>query len=110
MKFLRTLFWAAPLALLVGTAYAADTSYTLIIKNHQFVPALLEVPAGQKIKLVRKNEDKTPEEFESYDLHREKVVAGGKSITINLGPLKPGTYKFFGEFNPKTAQGSLVAK
>jgi len=24
--------------------------------------------------------------------------------------LKPGTYPFFGEFNPKTAQGQIVAE
>ena len=27
-----------------------------------------------------------------------------------VGPLEPGSYKFFGEFNPKTAIGSLVVR
>lgn len=104
------LLLAAPLSLTSTLALAADDSFTLTIKDHQFSPATLEVPAGKKIKLVVKNEDKTPEEFESDDLHREKIVGAGKEITLSVGPLKPGTYKFFGEFNPKTAKGELIAK
>jgi hypothetical protein len=68
------------------------------------------VPAGQKIKLVVENQDPTPEEFESYTLNREKVVPGNGQITVLVGPLKPGKYEFFGEFNQDTAQGTLVAE
>lgn len=84
--------------------------YKIIIKNHQFDPKNLEVPANQKIKLLVENQDKTIEEFESFDLNREKIVAGGKTITIFIGPLNSGTYKYFGEFHPKTAQGTITAK
>jgi len=84
--------------------------YTLVIKDHKFEPARLNIPAGQKVKIVIDNQDPTAEEFESYELNREKVVAGSKRITIYLGPLKPGSYKYFGDFNPKTAQGVIVAQ
>lgn len=84
--------------------------YVIQIKDHKFIPAELLVPAGKKIKLRIENLDKTPEEFESYDLNREKVVAGTRKITVYVGPLKPGTYKYFGEFHPETAQGIIVAK
>jgi hypothetical protein len=57
-----------------------------------------------------KNLDPTPEEFESRDLKREKVIPGKGQATIAIGPLKPGTYKFAGEYNEKTAQGQIVAK
>lgn len=93
-----------------GLAAAADPEFTLVLKDHKFTPAELAVPAGQKIKLVVENQDTTPEEFESYDLNREKIVPPGGKISVMVGPLKPGTYKFFGEFNQKTAQGTLVAK
>jgi plastocyanin len=93
------------------SALAADTpSFTLTIRNHRFEPAELQVPAAQKIELLVINQDSTPEEFESKDLHREKVVPGGQRATITLGPLKPGTYTFFGEFNPKTAQGRIIVR
>ncbi len=70
----------------------------------------MEIPQNQKVKLIVENLDPTIEEFESQDLSREKIVAGKKSIIVNLGPLKPDTYKFFGEFHPKTAQGKIVVK
>ena len=91
-------------------ALAAEDTFELAIKDHRFEPAQLEVPAGKKLKLLVKNLDATPEEFESHDLKREKVIAGKGQATINIGPLKPGSYKFFGEFHPKTAQGQIIAK
>lgn len=110
---MRASFVAVPVAVLLGLASfslrAAET-LTLSIKDHKFEPATLTVPAHKKIKLAIKNIDPTPEEFESPALNREKVVGGGKQIVLFIGPLKPGTYKFYGEFHPATAQGRVVAK
>jgi hypothetical protein len=93
------------------TALAADpVEFKLVIKDHRFVPAELKVPAGQKLKLVVENQDPTPEEFESYSLNREKIVPGKGKIIVMVGPLKPGKYEFFGEFNMDTAQGALIAE
>lgn len=84
--------------------------FELIIRDHLFYPSELVIPAGQKIKLLITNEDTTPEEFESYELNREKVILGGKKTVIFIGPLKAGEYPFFGEFNMATAQGKIIAK
>lgn len=101
---------ALALVLAAGAVRAEDGGYVLTIENHRFSPEVLEVPAGEKIRLVVRNLDQTPEEFESHDLKREKIVPGGGEIIVPVGPLEPGSYSFFGEFNPKTAQGRLVAK
>lgn len=93
-----------------GPARADMPTFEISIKDHKFEPATVEIPAGQKVKLVVKNLDSTPEEFESNELNREKVISGGGQAIVYVGPLKPGTYGFFGEFNPKTAQGRIVAK
>lgn len=93
-----------------STAMAAEAEYALSIQNHRFQPAELVVAAGKKIKLSVENRDSTPEEFESHDLNREKVIAGKSTATIFVGPLAPGRYRFFGEFNEKTAQGVIVAQ
>jgi hypothetical protein len=101
------------LALILATeanVAAQETSYTLVIKDHRFQPAEIEIPAGVKIALIVKNDDPTPEEFESTELRREKVVPGGKQVTVYIGPLRPGRYAFFGDFNPKTARGHIIAK
>lgn len=91
-------------------AFAADNEFTLVIKDHIFIPAEIKVPAGQKIKLVVDNQDSSAEEFESHELNREKVIPGKTKANIYVGPLKPGRYPFFGEFNEKTARGALIAE
>tara|TARA_B100000315_G_C14550011_1_gene575288 strand:- start:554 stop:874 length:321 start_codon:yes stop_codon:yes gene_type:complete len=89
---------------------AATAEIEIVIKDHLFFPAIVEIPAGEKVKLRIINQDPTPEEFESYELNREKVIAGNRQTVIFVGPLEPGEYPFFGEFYPKTAQGKVVAK
>jgi plastocyanin len=107
----RLVLLSLALVLAMATsASAQDPPYTLMIKDHQFQPTEIEIPAGQKIALTVKNNDSTPEEFESTELRREKVVAGGEEITVYIGPLKLGKYEFFGDFNPKTARGHIVVK
>ena len=97
-------------ALAAGSVRAETPEFTLVIESHRFIPAELTVPAGQKIRLLVENRDPTPEEFESYDFNREKIVPGKGRITLFVGPLKPGRYEFFGEFNPDTARGILIAE
>jgi uncharacterized protein (DUF58 family) len=82
----------------------------LVIRDHRFVPTELKVPANTKIRLMVVNQDATPEEFESHELNREKVVTGGGTIPVYVGPLKPGRYPFFGDFHAETAQGTLIAQ
>jgi plastocyanin len=96
-------------AFALAPALAAEVpEVRLVIKDHKFDPAELKVPAGQKIKLIIENKDPTPEEFESYELNREKIVAGNATITVFVGPLEKGRYPFFGEFHQDSAQGALI--
>jgi high-affinity iron transporter len=108
----RTLATAVALGALLSGASSARAGELplLVFHNHRFEPARIEVPAHQKFKLLVKNTDDTADEFESVDLNREKLVAPGQTITVFLGPLDPGEYKFFGDFHQDTAQGVLVAK
>ena len=100
----------ASAALVVGPSAWAQPAYRLTIRNHQFEPAELQIPADQKIELLVTNADPTPEEFESPSLHREKVIPGGQTLTIYIGPVAAGRYEFFGDFNPKTARGVIIAR
>ena|SRR5690242_6896676 len=97
--------------LAIGTSFAAEEpTASLVIQDHKFQPTELEIPAGKKVALVVKNNDPTPEEFESSQLRREKVIPGGQQAIIYVGPLKPGKYEFFGDFNPTTARGHIIVK
>ena len=106
---MRFLLASCAALLAVGPALADDALH-LSIRDHKYEPARIEVPAGVKFKLMVKNEDPTAEEFESFDLKREKVVPPGQEIPVFLGPLDAGEYKFFGDFHQDTAQGVMVAK
>ncbi len=89
---------------------AATEVFTIEIRNHLFYPSEVIIPANQKVKLVIYNRDNTPEEFESYELNREKVILGNRKGVIFIGPLEPGEYPFFGEFYPETAIGKIIAR
>jgi hypothetical protein len=97
-------------SLYCSTLLAETPVIQISIKDHLFFPSEIEVPANTKVKLFIKNLDPTPEEFESYELNREKVISGNSKTVIFIGPLPPGEYPFFGEFYPKTAQGKVVIK
>jgi len=96
--------------LLAMAVEAATPEFLLEIRNHLFLPEVLHIPANTKVKLVIVNHDATPEEFESYELNREKVIMGGRTVIVFIGPLPPGEYPFFGEFNPQTALGTIIVE
>lgn len=89
-------------------AWAAD-SVKLVLKDHRFTPSEVTVPAGQRLAIEVENQDGTPAEFESRDLRVEKVVAPHGRITVAVGPLKPGIYKFVDEYHEDVAVGTLTA-
>ena len=102
---LAALFAQPPLAL-------ADDMPTLQLsaKDGHFSPETIEAPAGKKFRIAIKNEGATPEEFESLELRKETVLAPGVTRTLVFAPMKPGIYKFFGDFHPDTAKGQIVVK
>lgn len=109
-RAIQPLLLAVLLCLAPAAGAAPPPEVRLTIRAHQFVPAEIKVPAGVKIKLLIQNEDATPEEFESHELNREKIVPAKGTAVVFVGPLKPGRYPFFGEFNADTARGTLVAE
>ena len=98
------------LFLLTGPAFADDPEFNIVIRDHMFEPAELTIPADTKIKLLIENKDSTVEEFESYDLAREKIIPGNSATSLYIGPLKAGRYPFFGDFNQSTAKGVVIAQ
>ncbi len=107
----RALGWLVATAALLHSApvHAQNPTFSIAIHDNAFDPPELTVPAGQKIELRVTNERAAASEFESAELRREKVVTPGQQITVYVGPLRPGTYEFFDDFNPQT-RGHLIAR
>jgi high-affinity iron transporter len=97
------------LGAVAAPALADDPSFSIVLKNNQFVPSEVQIPAGVKVKLVVRNDNPTASEFESTQFHREKLVTPGQEITVFVGPLDPGSYEFFDDLHPET-RGHLVVK
>lgn len=93
-------------------AHAAEAMPVFSIKALGGIlePATIEVPAGMRFKIEIENEGSDPVEFESTELHVEKVLAGGAKSYVVINGLKPGTYTFFDDFHPDTGKVHVIAK
>jgi plastocyanin len=105
-RLAAALLVSVPLAVLA----AGEPEFNLVIQNNKFTPERIEVPAGKNVKLNIENRDPPAEELDSYDLPVEKVIPAKSMGIVFIGPLKPGEYKFVGEFHEATAKGVVVAK
>ncbi|WP_083444616.1 cupredoxin domain-containing protein [Herbaspirillum rhizosphaerae] len=98
-------------SLFAASVFAADIlTFKLEMQDGKFIPARIEVPAGQRIKIEIHNIGKSAAEFESVELRKEKVLAPGAQSFVVIAPLRPGEYKFFDDFHLNMPQGVIVAK
>ncbi len=96
---------------LSAPSFASDGDASQIhFRNGRFEPAQLVVPANTPFRVQVTNSDTAAIEFESFELHRERVVRPGQTISVLMAPVAPGTYKFFDDFHHGTAEGAIVAK
>ena len=114
MKFGRSIGLFALAALATAavvtprTATADDTvTLSLTLKDHKFDPAEVHAPPGVPIDIKVKNLNGIVSEFESSDLHFEKIVPNGSEAVVHVRPQQPGRYNFFDDFHHET-QGFLI--
>jgi Cupredoxin-like domain len=94
----------------VPAASADDATLVLELKDHKFQPLNPTIPANTRVKVTVKNLDPTPAEFESQDFDAEKVVPGNGQITVNIGPLDPGSYDFYDEYHQQESTTQLTVQ
>jgi heme/copper-type cytochrome/quinol oxidase subunit 2 len=94
----------------VACADADDLVFAIRAQDGHFQPSELRVPANRPFTLHVTSAEKTPIEFESFELHRERVVQPGGTIRVLMPALAPGTYKFFDDFHRDTPEGSIVVE
>ncbi len=107
---IRPLLVFSALTLLVGAPLLAqaETVQTITIHDKQFDPRETSIPTDTKVKLIIKNQDSFPVEFESRELSREVIVPAHGEISVFVGPLENGRYPFFNDFNHNMT-GTIVA-
>ena len=90
-------------------AASADDTVTLSVtlKDHKFDPPEIHAPAGNAIEFHVKNLNDIVSEFESKDLHFEKIVPVGSEAVVHVRPQQPGKYNFYDDFHHET-QGYLI--
>lgn len=99
-------FWHSPLMAAESSAVTVELRF----ENHRFSSAKIEAPAGQPVLLVVVNASNERIEFESFKLHREKVIEPGASVSLRLPALRPGNYDFFDDFHADVPEGVIVAR
>jgi len=92
------------------TLRAEDALPEIKLSGGHFEPQELTLPANTPSKLRVTNAEKAAVEFESFELHRERVVQPGETITVYLPALAPGSYKFFDDFHHDTPEGTILVK
>ena len=109
MQLTAPLLLLACALLLLGDAGRADdlVSLSLVMKEHKFEPAELHAPPDRAIVMHVKNLNPIVSEFESGDLHFEKIIPAGNDAVVYVRPQQPGRYNFFDDFHHET-QGFLV--
>jgi len=100
------------LVLSAGAASAEgdEPTFQIVFKGGAIAPLRLEVPAKTRFRLQIRNEDDAPAEFESVELHKEKVLAPHSETVMVIRTLDAGEYSFFDDFHPNAAPAVLVAK
>ena len=114
MKYMRSMVLLSALGLTLFAVIATradaapDTVFHLTIVKKAFVPDTLTIPADETVKIMVKNTDSLPAEFESNDFHAEVVIPGKTELPVYVRPLKPGIYSFFNDFHPDSTGTLLV--
>lgn len=100
----------APLVFGAGAARADAPSFSIEFHDGKLTPVLIQVPANTPVRIELNNTGKTPAEFESHELHIEKVVVPNSKSVVVLRPLDPGKYGYFDDFHEDAPRGVLIAK
>jgi hypothetical protein len=95
----------------IAPCQAVDVAMPEVHFDHgSFQPAQLTVQANRPFKVKVTNGSDAAIEFESFELHRERVVPPGETITVHMPSLAPGNYQFFDDFHHQVPKGLIVSQ
>lgn len=108
---LCSLFVVLAMGTVTSVSAAEPATFTIIAKAGRLIPDKLVIPAGQRVKLIFRNQGPGPEEFEIAEMRIEKVLAEGADSFAVLPPRKTGDkIRLFGDFHPDTAVCNITVQ
>jgi len=95
----------------LGPSFADDLITPQLRFDHgAFQPTRLMVRANKPFKMKVTNGSDSAIEFESFELHRERMVAPGETIVVHMPSLAPGSYQFFDDFHHEVPKGIILSQ
>jgi plastocyanin len=95
---------------IAGPAGASEEMPEIRLAEGRFQPSELVVQAGAPFTIQVTNASEAAIEFESFELHRERVVKPGETIVVRFPSISAGSYRFFDDFHSEVPSGAIVAK
>jgi hypothetical protein len=80
------------------------------LADGRYQPSELVVEADTPFTVRVTNATDAAIEFESFELHRERVVQPGETIVVRFPAIAAGSYNFFDDFHTDVPHGAIVAK
>ncbi len=108
---LRLVVAVAAALLLARAAQAEDLlAFKVVMKDGVITPDRIEVVLGTPFRIDVTNAGSAPAEFESDELHKEKVLVAGGTGSLFFRKISAGTYIFYDDFHPNGTKLTLIIK
>ena len=88
-----------------GGGAGGGTSVTVTAADFSFDPESVTAAAGDTIELS--NEGESPHNLQAEEAGLDEDVDPGKTVSIDLADVEPGTYDFICKFHPDDMKGTL---
>jgi len=88
-----------------GGAGGGGSSVTVTAADFSFDPGSVTAAAGDTIELS--NEGESPHNIQAEEAGLDEDVDPGKTVSIDLADVDPGTYDFICKFHPDDMKGTL---
>lgn len=93
-----------------AVARSEEPAPEIRLTDGRYQPSELVVQAGTPFTVRVTNASEAVIEFESFELHRERVVQPGETIVVRFPAISAGSYSFFDDFHSDVPRGAIVAK
>ena len=102
-------FVAAAMVIFAGLAASAADIVNVEIRQHEFYPTTIELPAQQKVTVKLMNSEKTLVKLVGDPLDRAVDAKPDITTVFTMGPLNPGDYEVFDD-NQRKVRAKVIVR